>query len=852
MQKCPRANSSATLDKKYVPSSSEKFCMSGKFPTLTDLLTASVAVLATALAAIPIYNYSLRRQILVPAFVWSPVWAMCIFCLSSRVVISDAIRTIIGAGFGVGSGLFTYWVSTYIFSEVESQCAISTLFLIPFALFVMSCHPLCKLPTSRLLSWDAALICMYSVGSFGGGESSELAWNLIFAFSYGSLCSVVCVVLFRPVFHAVEKERGLQFAISHFRSAHTGWFEGLAAYMTNPSVDHESDLSVRELEASVSLRGLLAEIKSLNRNPFCTVQEPQQLVDLNHSAVNVHAAMLALRGTITHNGYLEKSSRTLFASVREKLGQVRVSIVLTLRPAGHRAAHQRMGVQAKELFEALCSAYTTVGGHHNVVSSIPEDETDFGEKPLVTVFGEDEMNRMVYALVSLVSLADLVDVFATIAEKRVFKHNFLHSVSSHLNIIFSNLFSSNKYTKIAHVPYIWRAVAGQQMLVMMLIGFDLAQPDLSINAYFGWAEVGFFLCFLPTVGQGVIKGSRRFVGTVVASGIAAITAGASILDESAIFTQMLIIVFAGKLFSFHSYIQYAGIVFALAWLFECTPHIAASTDDSLMDVILYRQLCMCLGVGFNFVCSFFLFPVYSANGMRSTMGSLLVVVSDVVAESLERAVERPNTTQPTTHRSIHTLYRLHATYSDLAILCVESRAEEFITTRFANDKTDAFSIKRLNASESGFYRFANCAYSLAVTFSSKRLSEQGYSQFFTETNLQIIETLKNEMIDKFTLLADTIRQRKTHPATRASDCHSDWDKEVLKLSKALDAIAPTLNTADSVCLHVMIFELIEFLSSYDALMNSLNPGYKFSTLFSKSGIEKSSGVRFSIITSSTN
>ena len=823
--------------------------MPNKFPTLTDLLTASVAVIAAGVASIPIYNHSIRQHILVSAVVWAPIWAMAICSLSSRVVISDAIRTIIGAGFGAGSGLLTYWLSTFIFIDLDSQYAMSTLFMIPFAVFVMSCHPLCKLPTSRLLSWDVALICMYTVGSFGRGKSYDLAWNIVFGFSYGSLCSVVCVLLFRPVFNALEKEQGLQFAISHFRLAHTRWFEGLVAYMTNPSVDHESDLSMRDLEASVSLRGLLGAIKSLNRNPFSTAKDPEQLVELNHSAVNVHAALLALRGTITHNGYLEQSSRTLFASVREKLGLVRVSIVLTLRSGDHRVAHNRLSSQADELFEALCSAYTTVG-HRKDISSISEEEGDFGETPIVTEFVEDEMNRMVYALNSIVCVANLVNVFATIAEKRVLKLNFFSSVSNHLKVIFSNLLSWDKYTQIARVPYILRAVTGQQMLAMMLIGFELAHPDSPINAYFGWAEVGFFICFLSTVGQGVIKGSRRFVGTVVGSVIAAITAGASISDEAAIFTQMLIIIFAGKLFSLHSYIQYAGIVFALAWNFECTPHISPP-GDSLMDNILYRQLCMCLGVGFNFVCLFFLFPTYSANGMRSAMSSLLVVVSDVAAESLERAVERPNTTQPTTHRSIHTLYRLHSTYSDLANLCVESRAEEFITRRFANDKTNAFSIKNINASESGFYRFANCAYSLAVTFTSNRLSEQGYSKFFTETNLQIIQTLKTELIDKFTLLADTIRQSKAHSATRASDCYIYWDKEVLKLSKALDAIATSLNTADSVCLHVMIFELIEFLSSYDSLINSLNPAYTFSTLFSNSGIMKSNGVRFSMISSST-
>ena len=776
-----------------------------RFPTLTDLLTAFVATVAAALAAIPIYNDNLNQYISIPGFVWAPVWAMSICSLNTRVVISDAVRSSIGAGCGAGCGLFVHWLASFITTDMYPQYAISTVLLIPFSLLFMSSHPDCKLPTSRVIRWDVALICMYLVGSFGRGKSPKLAWSTSIGFTYGSLCSVACVLIFRPVFLFMQKKQGLQYALSSFRASHTHWFEGLSAYLVCPSSDHDSELKQREIEASQCLRNLLTAIKFDSQNPFRLYQEPKLLLALNHAALNIHAQLLAIRGTITREGYVQENSLLLYSHVGEKLGELRIRIVVSLR-----SAKPLSDELSDEVFACLCEGYAKAD------DGLEED---------------DEMNRMVFAIDAFVRLAKLVNAFHCVTEKPMYKYSVLTSIFAHWREIFNNLNTIEKYRNIHRKAYIFRASLGQQILAQSLIGFQMGFSHLNIVPYFGWSIVGFLICFLPTLGQAVIRGSRRFLGTLAGSTVAAISA-----VRSMTFAQMIIIVFAGKLASFHPYIQYGGIVFALAWMFECTPGTALSPDDELLEVVKYRTICMCVGVGFSFVCSCVLFPVFSTSGMLVTLTTTLKAVAQIAGESFD-AVTNPQRKDSDDSVRSQTLVRLHTTYSALASLCAESSAEMFVTARRIKKP---FMIKNIIAAESAIYRLANCVYSLASTLSANRVSPEGYAVYFDTDTVGIFNELKKDIESKINLLVTMLM---TPNQGNVRNCDLLWDHRITALRNKLEKCNP----ADSVCLHVMIFELVECFSAYDAVLNAMDPSQLFSSVYSKSGIMKSSGVRFSVI-----
>ena len=657
------------------------------FPSSRHLLTAFTATVAAAIAAIPMYSTPARSVLQVSAFAWAPVWAVCICSFDLGTMISDSICSIVGACFGALSGIFAYWLASQACLTEYSTCAIATILLIPPALLGMASHPHCHLPFRRILRWDVALLCMYPVASFANGHAYWMAWNLVLGFSFGSVCAVVCVVVMRYFLSELREEHGIVKAISEFRSSHTNWLEGLRDSMGSCREDHGPELRYREMQSFWCLSELIEALKSVKRSA-----DVHHLRSIRKAAIDIHTHLLGLSAA---SGNL---SEVCFGELMKK-------IVLILDPAT---------CKVHVAWESVC---------------------------------EHPQQCEAFAMHCIAELGRLVEEFRTLVQKRKVWDHFLTLNWRACSNVLRHVLKPSKY-RIGQLSFAWRAVLGGQILAQCLIGFQQANLIMGIAPYLGWSQTAFIVCFLPTLGQAVIaSGGRRFAGTLLASALAAITACTESVNDSTIFSQMLIVVFVGKLFSLHPNIQSGGIIFILVWMAECTP---AQTPLTVLTLIVYRQLCSCIGIAFAMLCSLLLWPSFSTTAMRKTICATLHAIARI--------------TQPDANVDLHALSKLHRTYANLARECSESRRERWVLERRWKG---VVRIPCIIKAEPAVYQLAHSAYLLASTLHAqfKKGQTDQLSPALNMMQLQVLATVQASVNTISELLTNSLAFGDCKPTT---------------------------------------------------------------------------------------
>jgi len=308
-----------------------------------------------------------------------------------------------------------------------------------------------------------------------------------------------------------------------------------------------------------------------------------------------------------------------------------------------------------------------------------------------------------------------------------------------------------------------------------------------IPKFFNWAIVGYLVCFMPTFGRGIVRGFHRFIGTLAGSALTTIIAISGELNHLAVFWIMIVVVFTGKFLSLHPTIGYAGIVFALTQLFEIfsTFH---SEDTTLLQLIEYRTLCMCIGVGWAMIWATCVFPLYDSTTVRKSFADTVVIVAELLLNSSHG------------HLALYSVY--HA-YAPLASACITARAEMKFFRRLK--KT---SVSRIINAENSLYKYTE----MFLMVQSVVDNEVG-GEFEIE---KILSELKFEFSKASQALAAAIRGE----VEITPDCTFDWSKYISRAYAVLTA-GPTSH--NSVHYLNILFALSQFFKSWENLIHSLNP-----------------------------
>ncbi|KAF4677965.1 Golgi transport complex subunit 3 [Perkinsus chesapeaki] len=133
-----------------------------------------------------------------------------------------------------------------------------------------------------------------------------------------------------------------------------------------------------------------------------------------------------------------------------------------------------------------------------------------------------------------------------------------------------------------------------------------------------WAIVPLYVCFMPTVGSSILRGTRRVLGTMAGAALGMICIVANSHDRAAVFVEAMVVGFVGKLASIYPPIEYAGRQFMNTWYVVCLD-LALSTTDTKREMVIAAAWRVGLTTGGILYCTILsgtLFPEFASNQMR--------------------------------------------------------------------------------------------------------------------------------------------------------------------------------------------------------------------------------------------
>lgn len=812
------------------------------FPTRYDICTALGATIAVSITSIWLYNETARGHIIPSANVLASVWAILIFSLDIRVVASDFVKSTIGAAVGAGIGSLAYLVSSSFIDDFYPKYAVSTALTIPFAFVLALALPECHSPLSRLMRPDTALLSMYLVCSFGKDNSYNVAWNVTAAFAFGSFTSFAVALLVRPFFGKHGRTPSVTDCWVDYRALHANWFEGLTAFMTSSTSEHAAELDYRQTRATMALRQLQGGISALHRSPFHMYKDVNVLSDFNTTIVLMHSQMLAFRKTIEERGYVDENVKRVFSLVREEFANVRMTTVLALRTRSSEiiqlSARHRIVHEGAALFAALSKA---------VAESSLNTPTP-------------ELDRLIFALTSVVRLSYLIELCLDRVAPRVFEEANVFSVPwslfSHVKSITKSLFSREQWKKTHEIKYAIRAVVTEQIAAqLLLLATRMYHTDLRNYVY--WAQLTLILCFLRTVGQSVIKGSRRLIGTLISGALAALVMWTNQGERTTFYAQTLIVTFIGKLASMHPKIGYAGVVMGVTFFVVVGPNLDDTDTNHLESIVAYRVVLTLIAVLYGIVMSTLLVPSYSTSTMRKAMARTIRATSLLVTEGI-RGVSHSSFHDadeihiPTDDSSIEepagiagftvdefrgaggkALNHLYSHYSRLHASCEEAQAEKIFLAR---RQAKPFHLRSVISSEDAVYRLVDATCVLSAIAAATRVSKEVHELFMTDYFRTTLQRLTQLVHNASTLTARIIEKPEENHDADAGKCGIEWEEISEDLQKHLFSVKVGEAHGEGMMMHVFHFSLVWWFRAWDNLEWSLNDQNNASSKSARPGV----------------
>ena len=794
------------------------------FPNFNNVLSALAASTAASIAAIPIFVSELNALLNIATYTWAPVWAMTILELDVRVTLSAATKSILSAWFGAGTGILCFYLATLVFEDsLYKQHAIALVFMIPFTSIIRMSYPDTQSFLVHVFRWDVGLICAYLVAGFGKTTTTWSGISIALGFTIGAVSAfllAVCNRVFRPY---ARKPRLLSTAIAKFRIAHTVWFEALVDCMYDSTKDHNDELTRRQNEANDSFRELQSLVSAIRSDFVNQVNDPSVLNAVYRASATVNVFLFAIRGAMSHDAL--KSNP--------------ITRILT--------SEMKCVIQGTKL--AMSTMLLPNGNSNTSLKPIRIPTPLFGDDLVRTIEEEEEMTRLVFILTcindfqgAIRNFVSLVDKFHTSDIYFVPRHK---SISNYAMKTIKNLSVKSILPKTGYI-FLIKSALTNEILAQGLVALQYHFPQFGIASYFGWAVVGYLVTFLPTCGEAIVRGSRRALGTLIGSGLTAIVAvSTDEVSHLSAFLIMIIIVFLGKLSSYHPWINNAGLVFALCQLFEILPNLVSDNGvinpiprSELLYAVLYRTACMCIGVGYSMLTAILIYPYYSSNRVRQIFSKSVKSISLVLQNRLSR------------HYSGHSRSDLQmidglsdSDISDLAMIFGGQKAlpeaaaraisELFILSRRPANKVP-FKLVNIIKAETALYRVSTTTFivSLVISYSSKKTNE-------SEEIWNLIRDLINTFDRCVTHFANMIEFPEKSASALSRECTFDWSSRVSE-------IYTRIRTIDDIPLHNVVFALTELFSAWDELIMKIDPILVFKNSRALSGINSGRSVRLSL------
>ncbi|KAF4675654.1 hypothetical protein FOL47_007426 [Perkinsus chesapeaki] len=152
-----------------------------------------------------------------------------------------------------------------------------------------------------------------------------------------------------------------------------------------------------------------------------------------------------------------------------------------------------------------------------------------------------------------------------------------------------------------------------------------------------WSVVPIYMCFLPTPGASLLKGTRRAAGTILGAACSLICIVANPLDRAALLLELLIFSFLGRLGRVAvPWIDYAGFVFPLTFTVVGFGSLLIPGSLSFMLYnACWRIVFTLCGVTLALLGSILFFPEFACDKLRRASGRIIKEVADQIDHQLK-------------------------------------------------------------------------------------------------------------------------------------------------------------------------------------------------------------------------
>lgn len=768
------------------------------FPTIVHLLSAMAASVGAAIAVIPILIPELNVLLNIGPYTWAPVWVMTIVELDTRTTVSVATKTIVAAWFGSGAGILCFYLSSLVFeADLYKQHALALVFMIPFTTLIRMSYPDTKSFPVHVLRWDVGLICAYGVAGFGRDVTTWTGISFGIGFTVAAIIAVVLAITNRVLRPGARRPVRLRAAIDAFRITHSIWFEGLVDCMHDSTKYHGQELGRRQDEANTSFRELQSLIRLIRDDFVNAINDFSTLNDLYRISSTINVTLFAIRGALSHDAMDESVSNIYTSEMKAIVCHTKLEMSILFRP----------------------------NGRHLKSTNVKPIKLPKGAPRIIN----EDLSRFIFIITCINNLQRSLAEFTCIVDKyhssEIFFIPRYKSIYNHLMTKFSNI---NFHVPQSVWPFLIKGAITNEILAQSLVALQYQFSQFEISEYFGWAIVGYIVTFLPTSGEAIVRGSRRAIGTLIGSAFTAIIAVCGNINAMSAFFILIVIVFIGKLFSYHPFISYAGIVFALCQLFEILPQmefqngtLKVPEGSVLLYIVLYRTICMCIGVGFSIFCATLIYPFYSANRVRDIFATSVRAITIVLESRLHKLT---HSAQGLSESDLSDLASIFANQKSLPEACARAKSELFILSSRKRNKVP-FRLSHIINAETELYRLSNTLFIVLLVFSYSEKSAK---------SITVWERI-HELVSEFSRCASKLASMIQNPSDSvlSRECVFDWSTEIGVIYSLID---------DDIPLHNIVFALTEFLSAYDRLVHAIDPQLKFVNNRALSGIGSGQSV----------
>ncbi|KAF4743168.1 hypothetical protein FOZ63_016161 [Perkinsus olseni] len=586
------------------------------------------AVLAGLAACACFYAGLLPTGHLSGLSVLAPVWAGIVTHIDIKTTADWCCKSIaaaiIGAVVGIAVGSAVHAVVS-----VDYVQYVGVIVMIPFAMVLALSEPSTGCKLTHVYRYDVALVTSYVVVAFGPGDVLTRSLVICLTFVAGSLVPLALVVLANAVW---EVPRATAPALPAFATRAAVFFEMLATLaMTGENQAEWLDKERLEFEK------VWGEALSV------VTADPHLRAVIYRMAAELFAMRKTIRGGLYSEGILEVMWNSLLADITE----LRLKVVFWLRTLTRPKIRDPKEVEGPHLKENAAK----------LEALLLEKSLDYSRLQVSgrsRIVPAEDVVRFQYACSAMTRFAVLAQEFHEILRAKEedmdgSRRTRLSSFWKYMKRVLgywkhwlrSPWFSSGPFSgKIsARLAFPVRLGLSLTIACILVITWARAMPSMAPHALWGVLPVMF--CLVPTAGASLVKGTRRMVGTVLASGIAIACVAIHPHNMEAFFVELFIITFVGKLASFKPKIGYAGLVFSLTWTIISVMPATFDGDEPFRTVLasaLWRMALTSAGVAAATVMSWIVFPTFSTTKLERVTAWELVSQVNLVTTALEQLV----------------------------------------------------------------------------------------------------------------------------------------------------------------------------------------------------------------------